>query len=89
MKLLHDCRAVLSVKAEPVTLLEEQGRCKNVKYRGFDMNTLQICHQPTRGYSDTRGPPYSGFEQVSVGDLKPTLCAIRLRSNKLLNLSYI
>lgn len=28
-----------------------------------------------------------GFEQVTVGDLKPTLCAIRLRSNKLPNMS--
>lgn len=40
VKLLHDCGGGCRQKAEAVTLLDEQGRCKNVKYSGFDMNTL-------------------------------------------------
>lgn len=77
-------------KAEAVTSLEEKGRCKNVKSSRFDMNTLRkICQPPRQEVIDTRGHPTVDLKQVSVGDLKPTLCAIRLRSNKLLNLSYI
>lgn len=38
-KLLHDWWR-LSAKTEAVSSAEEQGRCKNVKFGGFDRNTL-------------------------------------------------
>jgi len=85
VKLIHECRGGWSAQAE-------RGLSLCVRRRGAatasNIAALIgiLCEFATARHEVT---DTSGLEQVSVADLKPTRCAIRLRSSKLLNLSYI